>query len=215
MRIKSDDQRTSSLSLTLMILGSGIIFLINHRAEPRPGEHWAYLGGLLLIILGTYVFLMAEKMVITINTAKQGLNVRRQNKFHQRIDFIPFKDVESVHVVRVGRRAGLKTYHLVLRLAGGRKLTPGRWSHNPSEINDVAKELAQEIGCSIKEAPVYSLPDIKTALLSIGGALAIYAIWYRLTVGQVCLAMWHGTAPAIIVPFGFMLLLFLFRTRVN
>jgi hypothetical protein len=152
---------------------------------------------------------------MTTKSDKLGLDVKRKSLFSLGTEFIPYKKIQSVHAVRIGRREGLRTYHLIIRLKDGKKLAPGRWSKSPDEINDIAYELAKEIGCEVFDTPVYSMPNIQTAILAGAGAVLVYVIWYRVTVGQICLAMWHGNAPVIFIPFGFALILCLLRTRKN
>ncbi len=43
--------------------------------------------------------------------------------------------------------------------------------------------------------------------VALAGSILIYALWYLWKFGQWCPAMWHGTAPPLIIFVGFALII--------
>lgn len=42
-------------------------------------------------------------------------------------------------------------------------------------------------------------------------AIFIYKVWYKITVGKLCPAMWYGSAPLVIIGGAFLFILLVFR----
>jgi hypothetical protein len=75
------------------------------------------------------------------------------------------------------------------------------WSQNEYEIKNLGQQIADIIGCTSSDTPsALSQQDaFESALIALALAMATWALFYKIKFGDVCVAMWFGTAPALVI----------------
>ena len=168
--------------------------------------------GVMLIAVGLAAFIMGEDVVTTVDPGQRFLRVDCRRRLGNVSMTVPFDDVASVNVTRVGSRSdGTPSFWLQIERVGGKAFSTGRWSLSETEIRRLAERLSAEIGCECRGGIPLSPASAGRVAAAAIGAVVLYAAWFRFSAGPWCPAMWFGTAPPVIVLATFALLLGLFR----
>lgn len=207
---KSNSQMTKALSLGALVLGLVLFFLSRHSAHPEASS--ALWLGYFLIACGPIFWLFIDDVSVWVDDKTEALQIEKKNFFHHSLNRFSFAEVECVRALRMGRTQGPLSYQLVIVLKNSQQINTGRWSFDQSEITHEAETLAQILKCKTEFGLIVQAMDsniniagfsIHQIILAIVISVVMYAIWYRCQVGAWCPAMWHGTAPVVIIGLGF------------
>jgi hypothetical protein len=209
-RITSNTRKTLALAAGSLLLGLLLVWLAGGARVGGSNATAAMWLGILLAALGVAAFVFAENLVVTVDTSERRLVIDRFTRWGNSRTLLPFVDVESIRVAKLGSGAdGTPSYWLQVHCRRGEVYRTGRWSTDEAEINELAEQVADAVGCASRKGtparPGTSVPLV-TAAAALGAA-ALYALWYRLAVGPWCPAMWFGTAPPVIILLAFSVLL--------
>jgi hypothetical protein len=206
LKIKSNAQKDLAVGIGLGAVGVLLLVLAGPQTGTENGLAAFWLGAL-LTAGSVGVIIWGEDVAITVDPQAKRLGISKKSRFGRKKSSVCFAEVDHVGVSTVGRAGQLQTYHLLIFLKNGKTVRTGRWSCDQSEMDAVGDELAGSIGCScskgVRVRPAGGAEIIVAAL----GAVVIYALWFRIQVGQWCPAMWHGTAPPLIMLCSFSVLL--------
>jgi len=170
--------------------------------------------GVMLIAVGLAAIILAEEVVTTVDPGERCLRIDCRRRWGSVSMTVPFDDVVSVNVARVGSRSdGTPSFWLQIERAGGKAFSTGRWSLSETEIRRLAERLSAEIGCGCRGGGGMRLSPASVGRVAAAaiGAVVLYAAWFRFSAGPWCPAMWFGTAPPVFILVGFAMLLGLFR----
>ena len=168
--------------------------------------------GVMLIAVGLAAIILREEVVTTVDPGQRSLRIDLRRRWGSVSVTLPFDNVVSVNVARVGSRSdGTPSFWLQIESASGKVFSTGRWSTNETEIRQLAERLSAEIGCECRGGMPLSPASAGRVVAAAIGAVVLYAAWFRFSVGPLCPAMWFGTAPPVFTLAGFALLLGLFR----
>ncbi|MBY0385892.1 hypothetical protein K2X05_12105 [bacterium] len=158
-----------------------------------------YLLGLIALIVFFYL-LWNEKIRFEIDEAKKRILYYKKNRFYQRLKVIPFHQVESVGIRKVGREhKGIVIYFVDIRLKNGGTLRTDIKSFSREDIQQEADRLAQQLSVPSAQLFFTSMSREILFLVSLIFAVAGYVLYYRATVGVPCVAMWFGTFPIFFI----------------
>lgn len=209
--IHSNKNKSRFLALVAGLIGIALAVMAKSHVQQSNGALAAFWLGVMLIAIAAVALLEDETITITVDTHRRELFFLKKSWLGQQKTRVPFTSVEGVAVRRVGRVDQFPSYHLQIRLKNGRHLKTGRWSFDLSEINDLGSQLVNAIGCPFHEGPVPRALGAQQAIFAAIGAVIVYVIWYRFTTGQICPAMWFGTAPPVVMGLAFLVLLSVIR----
>ncbi len=217
MSVSTFEVRSSSgkgIAVSVACLLAGLLFLWLTAKIPVHDSNTAAAMwlGVLLAGVGLAGLILAEEVVTTVDAARRCLQIDCNRRWGSRSITIPFDEVASVHVARVGSRSGgTPSFWLQIERQGGKVYSTGHWSTNEAGIRQLAERLATGIGCECRGGVPLSPASAGRVVAAIVGAVVLYAAWFRFSVGPWCPAMWFGTAPPVFILAGFALLLGLFR----
>ena len=217
-QLTSSARKNGAVAVGSILVGALFIWLTRNAAagdETVAAARWL---GVLLAVIGVSGLLFLEEVLTTVDKAGRRLLLDRRTRWNRSRTGIPFSHIDSVRVVKVGSSSdGTPSYWLQVLLKGGRSCATGVWSLDEAHVGRLAEQLAAEVGCGCHReaadrtasalAPIAVLQIAVAAL----GALGSYALWYRLSVGPWCPAMWFGTAPPVFMLLAFSVLLALLR----
>jgi hypothetical protein len=213
MRIESNTIKNLLRGVGILLLGVLFLYLTRGTVDVSRDHQAASLLGLFLLLLGAALVILNERVVV-VSGERKDLTVRRSSLRSRETRVIPFAGVRSVNVVKLGRtHKGTASYHMNITLKTGERISTGRSSRVGDEINAIAREFPDLVGCATQDAPTSHPIDGTHLLVSLAGAVVIYLAWYRFAVGPWCRAMWFGTAPPVIILAGFAALLIGWRRR--
>ena len=209
--IKSSDQFTAAIGTGCAVLGGLFVWITFHKVHLGTHYQGAYWLGVLLITLGATCLLLNEKTETVVLPKDRQLTVNTKGLFGQRTRVIPFRNVDTVYVLTTNSSRGPITYQLLIYLKDGKKQATGYWTIDQDTIFEMADRLSKQIGCSEKLPPrIYPISAKHLAIAALG-SFAIYVLWYVVSFGKICPAMWAGTAPPVIMGFAFISLLGLLK----
>jgi hypothetical protein len=206
--IQSSTNSTKALAVFFGALGLLFLWLIS-RARPVPGQESelmaAFWLGVLLLVVACWVFLFLEHVFIVVDERLKVLRVSRTSLTGTRSSIHHFNSIEGVEVASTGRsHRGIVTYHLNIVMKDGKPIKTQFWSTSHDEVTELAERFAQTTGSFLGSKSRNNPSELNMFLISGAGAVLIYCVWYNLTVGSFCLAMWFGTAPAVIIGVAFL-----------
>ncbi|MBI5547995.1 MAG: hypothetical protein HY901_29280 [Deltaproteobacteria bacterium] len=209
-QVTSNTGKTGAMAVGCVVVGVLFLWLTRHAAVGDGDTAAAKWLGVLLAGIGLAGLLFMEEVVTTVDPAQRRLVIDRRMWWSRTQQVVPFNEIESVRVVKIGSRSdGTPSFWLQIERKHGRACATGRWSLSEAEIGQLAERLAAEVGCSRQggapsaPAPAAAIHLIAAAL----GAVALYALWFRMRVGPWCPAMWFGTAPPVFILASFGVLL--------
>jgi len=201
----------------LMAVGSllaGLLFIwLTCRIPVQDSNTAAAMWlGILLAGLGLAAIILAEEIVTTVDPGERCVRLDCRRRWGNVSLTVPFDEVVSVNVAKVGSRSdGTPSFWLQIERVGGKVFSTGRWSTNEAEIQRLAERLSAGIGCECRGGVPLGPASVLRVAAAATGAVVVYAIWFRFSVGPWCPAMWFGTAPPVFVLAAFAVLLGLFR----
>jgi hypothetical protein len=205
--IQSD--KKNNLIASLLFIFFGIIFFVVYKISSNPDARYLLGISLFCITLGPLIYYLDEEVLTIIDPKQNRLQIQYKNRFKVRNKNIHFKEIENIEIKTMNRHKDhvVKLHILRIKLKNGERLRLGKESLEQADLESIGEKLALEIGCKLEtdtpDGPV-NLSYVPLALL---GSIAIYAFWYRVTVGRWCPAMWGGTAPILIIIFSFISLM--------
>lgn len=170
--------------------------------------------GVMLIAVGLAAIILGEEVVTVVDPGQRVLTLDSRRRWGSVSVTMPFDDVASVNVARVGSRSdGTPSFWLQIGRADGKVFSTGRWSLSETEIRQLAERLSAAIGCECRGGGGMPLSPASVGRVAAAaiGAVILYAAWFRFSAGPWCPAMWFGTAPPVFILTCFALLLGLFR----
>ena len=198
--IESNTRSTVAISVGLIAVGSLLVSASHHQAATNNNALAAWWGGILLGLLGAATLFLDARITLLVDPERGAILIRHRNRVTSGAKIVRFEEIASVNVSRIGRsRLGVTSFHLKIRLKSGKSIATGRWSYSYEEINAEAARLADAVGCAADTREPFLTGGPERVMLSVLGAVAFYALWYRFTTGPWCRAMWFGTAPPVIM----------------
>lgn len=211
-QIQSSSRQGFGVAVGSLLVGFLFIWLTCRTPAHDSNTAAAMWLGVLLVGVGLAAIILAEEVVTTVDPEQRSLRIDCRRRWGSVRKTLPFDEVDSVNVARVGsRRGGTPTFWLQLRCRGGKVVSTGRWSMNESEIRCLAERLSSEIGCECRGGVPLSPASAGRVAAAAIGAVVMYAAWFRVSAGPWCPAMWFGTAPPVFILIAFGVLLGLFR----
>ena len=211
-KIQSNTGKGLVMASGSLLVGLVFIWLTCRIPTPDSNTAAAMWLGVLLVGAGLAAIILGEDVVTTVDPGQRCLRLDCRRRWGSVSLTVPFDDVVSVNVARVGSRSdGTPSFWLQIKCAGGKIHSTGRWSTNEGEIRRLAERLADEIGCQCQGGYPLNPASAGHIIAAAIGAVVFYAAWFRFSVGPWCPAMWFGTAPPVFILTGFALLLGLFR----
>lgn len=217
MSVSTFEVRSSSgkgIAVSVACLLAGLLFLWLTAKIPVHDSNTAAAMwlGVLLTGLGVAGLIVSEEVVTTVDTVRRCVEIDRTRRWGSRKTSVPFDEVASVNVARVGSRSGgTPSFWLQIERADGQVISTGRWSMNEAETRQLAERLSARIGCECRGGKPLSPASLVHVVAAAIGAVVLYAGWFRFSVGPWCPAMWFGTAPPVFILAGFAVLLGLLR----
>jgi hypothetical protein len=212
--IQSATNSTKALSVSFGVLGVLILWLTNQTSVVTDKEEnlkAAFWLGALLIGTAVAIILFLENVVIVVDEKRKQLRVSRRSLTGLRSSIHSFSSIKQIEVASIGQsHRGIITHHLNIVFKNDKRLRTQFWSTRRSETVDLAERLALSTGSSCEPNRHDNPVEIKKFLISGAGAILTYCAWYKFMVGPLCPAMWHGTAPAVIMGISFFILVFAF-----
>jgi len=211
-QVTSNSQQSAAIAGGCLAVGALFVWLTRGAAPGDTTSTSALWLGVLLAAVGVAGLVFAEDVVVTVEPSRRRLRVERRMRWGQKSTEVAFDEVSSVRVVKVGSGSeGTPSYWLQILTRSGTSLATGRWSTDEAEMNRLARQLADAVGCGCEHGE--PLPPTGAAHLAVAaaGAVVVYALWFRVQVGPWCPAMWFGTAPPVIMLLSFAALLGLLR----
>ncbi len=211
-QIRSNSTKSLVLSAGVLAVGILFIWLTRHGAAGDTDIAAARWLGVLLAAVGLAGLVFAEEIVVTVEAQRRALKIEKRRWVGNWRVSVPFEEIAAVNVAKVGTRSdGTPSFWLQLERRDGTVVGTGRWSTRETEINRLAERLSAEIGCGCGTGHSPAPASVGRVAAAVVGAALVYVAWYRVTVGPWCGAMWHGTAPAVIMLASFAACLALLR----
>jgi len=211
-QIKSSSQKGFIVAVGSLLVG--LLFLwLTWRVPAQDSNTTAAMWlGVLLVGVGLSAIILDEEIVTTVDPGQRCLRMDCRRRWGSVSVTVPFEEVESVSVARVGsRRDGNPSFWLQIHRQGGKVFSTGWWSMSEAETLRLAERLSNEIGCERRGGIPLSPASAGRIAAAAIGAVVLYAAWFRFSIGPWCPGMWFGTAPPFFILTGFALLLGLFR----
>ena len=195
-----------------ILVGLLFIWLTCHIPARDSNAMAAMWLGVLLVGVGLAAIILAGEVLTTVDPGQRCLRMDCKRRWGGVSVTVPFEEVESVNVARVGpRRNGTPSFWLQIQRQGGKVLSTGWWSMSESETRRLAERLSNQIGCECRGGVPLNPASAGHVVVAAVGAVVFYAVWFRFSVGPWCPAMWFGTAPPVFILTGFALVLGLLR----
>ena len=211
-QIKSSSQKGFAVAVGSLLVGMLFLWLTCRIPSHDSNTAAAMWLGVLLVGVGLAAIILAEEVVTTVDLEQRCLRMDCRRRWGSVSVTVPFEDVESVNVARVGSRSdGTPSFWLQIERRGKKVFSTGWWSINESETRRLAERLSAEIGCECRGGMPLNPASAGHVAAAAIGAVVLYAAWFRFSVGPWCPGMWFGTAPPVFILAGFALLLGLFR----
>ncbi len=214
MRIESNTRKNIFLGIGVFLFGALMLSLTRGRTDHSRDHQLLHIIGLLFLFVGTAVIVLHERVLILVSPHRKTLTMRKSSLRGRELRIIPFASIQSVDVITLGQtHKGTRSYHLNLTLKTGEKIRTGRSSRVGDEIHGIARELSDLVGLEPNDTLRAPSTELAPFLFALLGAVLVYGIWYRLSVGPWCRAMWFGTAPPVIMLLAFMAIILGFPKR--
>jgi hypothetical protein len=211
-QIESSSGKGLLLAVGSLFVGILFIWLTSRITVQDSNTTAAMWLGVLLAGVGLAGLIFDERIVTTVDPEERCLRIDCRRRWGSISLTVPFDEVVSVNVARVGSHSdGTPSFWLQIERQGGKVHSTGRWSTNEAEIGRLAGRLAEEIGCECQGGNPLNPATAGHVIAAAIGAVVLYAAWFRFSAGPWCPAMWFGTAPPVFILAGFALLLGLFR----
>lgn len=210
--ITSNTQKTTAVSVGVFLLGAVFMALTRGALSGDASQLAGTWLGVLLAGVGLASFLFLEHVLVAVDGTGRRLVVNRHTRWGSTRTVLPFAQVESISVVKIGASAdGSPSYWLQIQPRGRRTLFTGRWSTDPEEIDQLAERLANQLGCPCRRGGRGGQAGAGHLLAAVLGAVTLYAFWFRVKVGPWNHTMWAGSVGPVFVLVAFATLLGLLR----
>ncbi len=213
MTIEGDVKKDELATLFIGLFGLGMTLAGLFLTTP-PILLWIgmlFLGGWVYSVISNF------KQTITINPNSKNIKITKQTRFTNNDTIIPFDHIQSIEIIEYEMYSedepSPTAFHLQLRTKDNTTYLMHKASKNAADLKPTADKIAQQIGCPSKTERSTPPKDLNIQHMIIAGisAVVIYILWYRLFTGQICPAMWAGSAPPIIILVVFIIVLRLLR----
>ena len=211
-QIKSSSRKGFAAAVGSLLVGLLFIWLTWRLPAHDSNVTAAMWLGVLLVGLGLAAIILAEEVVTTVDPEQRSLRMDCKRRMGSVSVMLPFEEVESVNVARVGSCSdGTPSFWLQIQRQGGKVVSTGWWSLSEAEARRLAERLAAGIGCECRGGMPLGSASVGHVAAAAVGAVVLYAVWFRFSVGPWCPAMWFGPAAPVFVLAAFAVLLGLFR----
>ena len=211
-QIKSSSQKGFVVAVGLLLLGVLFLWLTCRIPVHDSNTAAAMWLGVLLVGVGLAAIVLTEEVLTTVDPEQRCLRIECRRRWGNVSVMVPFEEVESVNVSRVGsRRGGTPSFWLQIHRRGGKVFSTGWWSMTEAETRRMAERLSAAIGCECRGGVPMNPGSAGYVAAAAVGSVVFYVVWFRFSVGPWCPAMWFGTAPPTFILTGFALLLGLLR----
>lgn len=211
--IESSKARNDFLAYIITAMGVALIVATRKQIELSQNAQAGFWLGILLLIIGILAIFYDENILVVVDPNQKKLRIQKTTRLGRRTSIIRFSEVERIYIATIGKRSShLQSYLLKMHLKNGREESLGKLSFEKADIADIAEKLSAQIGIKT-DAPTKrdrwssSIKLFPAAL----GAVVVYIIYYRVSVGTFCSAMWAGSAPPVIISVAFFFLLGIFK----
>lgn len=154
----------------------------------------------ILLAAGIFYFLWKEKVEIDIDKEKRFVKIKKTNRFRSTLRLVAFDSIETIFVRKIGREhKGIAFYLVMFELVSGENISTGSFFTNRGEAQSQADLWAYEMGTKSHQMPFLPSAWDFPLPIAFGVSLLFYVIYYRLTVGPLCPAMWFGTLPPFFI----------------
>ncbi len=188
------------MSAGLILVGALFLLLLRNRVALDSNELSAQYLGYLLIFIGGSALLINERIAIELRKESGFLFFSSTSIFGTKKQTVTFASVDRVSISRVGRaRNNVQFYFLHLHLKNGTRLPTGMILSSAESAQAEADRISEIIGCPSQQIALPSDHRFSTFLLAFVVGVIAYAVYYRISVGPPCKAMWFGTAPPVII----------------
>lgn len=199
-QITSNSSKSLVLAVGSFAVGLIFLWLTRHVQVGDSNALAAQWLGVMLAAVGLAGVIWGEEIVVTVDSGQRCLRFDCRRRVGNVSFVVRFEEIESVNVVRTGTRSdGTPSFWLQVARKDGKTFATGRWSTSEMEIARVADRLANEIGCERQGGLPPEPASLGRVAVAVFVAVALYAAWYRFTVGPWCEAMWYGTLPPVFV----------------
>lgn len=208
------DQHQNKLSLIFMGLFGFSLMICGLLFNPINSSNILIWCGLFFLSLMLFAIIFNASITTHVNPLNKSLRIINQNRLHTEDTLIPFAEVDSIRIRKITRRNMLSTYHLKILLKNGKQFSLGQQGLTESAFNKITDPLAQTIGCPVQTENDIAPLSSQNVVIAATCAILAYLLWYRITVGPWCPAMWGGTAPIFIMTITFFIV-FNIAGRIN
>lgn len=206
---KSDSKKNTIFGVIIILVGVYLMWVVSHSVNKEiinSNQASAYLLGLLLFVIGLVAIIFIEEVQIDVIQDKKRLVLTYTNYFNSYKVILGFDEIEKLDIAGVGKW-NHRSYFLKIRTTKNKVLGTGIWSFDKEEVQEKANELYELIGHknqikdenqgAVKNAFVDRpyLPVIIALIV----AFSSYMLWYRIKVGPLCPASWHGNLPVLFI----------------
>ena len=211
--IHSSTTKSQSVGLFATFLGIPFVFLTFRHIKASVVDAYVagFCMGVFLIGLGVYTLLFSENVTVIVDTERKRLMLQKKNRLSSKSLILGFGEIASVNVTQIGGYRGPPTYHLNIEQKNGKIEKTGRWAFEQGEIVALAERLSFAAGCKFNVGVILHPIDLNKIIYSGIGAVIVYAVWFRIWAGPLCPAMWHGSAPPLIIAIAFFSVLSILR----
>jgi hypothetical protein len=212
-KISSDPKKGLLLAIGCFVVGCLILWMAGRIPTQDSNTLAGIWLGALLAGLGLAGVILDEVVSTTVHPNQKFLEIDSRRRWGKSRVVISFDEIASINVVRVGDRTdGTPTFWLQIERQDRKRFFTGGWSTSEREMGFLAERLAEEIGCDRHGGNPPNPASVGQVASSLIGAVILYVMWYRLVVGDWCMAMWFGTFPPIFLLLAFSGLLLIFRS---
>lgn len=214
MVLESNHRKSQLMSVALILTGSLLLFLLRSRVPLDSNELAAQYMGYLLIFIGGSALVMNERIKLEFRK-ESGLVLFSCTSIRgTKNEAIAYSNIDHVAISRIGRpRNRTVFYFLHLGLKSGERLPTGIFFSSAESAQTEANRIAELIGCKSQQIATAGDHRFSEFIIAFVIGLLSYVVYYRLTVGPPCKAMWFGTAPPVIIMLSTWIALTILRTR--
>lgn len=207
---KKSDLKT--INLATGFVGLIFIFITYQRTTESSNVLAAFYLGYFLALMSLCVFIFSEDTTMEVCSDNERLNIKKASLLNSKIYVILFNQIKSVQITTYGSRSkGLPTFHILFKLKNGKTEATNYFTVSEDEAVQLAQRLINDIGCENNLGEYFNssrqdLVSVFRVFASFVGSVFIYILWYKITIGQPCVAMWHGTTPVLIIGCSFLII---------
>jgi len=192
-------EKKQQFSSFFFILIISVLFYLS--TLETQGNKFLYYLALFFTAMFIYGLIMNAHERITIDVLNKRIIFSYINRFSSKLKNIPFELIDYIYIYERENSEGSPSYDLYVELKSGKSMCVVNYDYSKQNVIELGNKLSHEIGCDFrfdKNMRGYFF-NYKMVASAAFFSLLSYIVWYRLTTGQICTAMWFGTAPIVII----------------